>query len=105
MKKTLLEKLQIASEGFILTESQKRILAHRLTREFVKTDPDIVSVKKLRELIEISLVGIPGVITRTGNEEGASTAVQQDKPQDFTAIEISEDAYRANHIVRPVQKR
>jgi hypothetical protein len=94
----LVEKLQIASEGLILTESQQRILAHRLTREFVAMQPDIISVAKLRELIDKSLVGIPGVIPRIEISEDASSAIL--KPEDAAMTEIGEDAYRANHIVK-----
>lgn len=63
MQNTLSEKIRIAAQELRLTDTQRNIVAHRLTRALLKIDAEAVSVEELRQLITDSLVGVPGAVT------------------------------------------
>ena len=128
MQNTLSEKIRIASQDLRLTDdSQRKLVAHRLTRALLKIDAEQVTVEELRELISRALVGVPGVVSyavkpvkkATGQApdkpvaavakpavEKAKPAAGVDKPaaggDKSAVVEVGEDAYRRNHVVKQV---
>lgn len=116
MGNTLSEKLQAATEGLVLTGSQKHILAHSLTRELHKrTHLDDISVAELRELIETAMssmvvespaekrssipADIPTTVPASASSDSHAT-VSADTSAANEIVEIGEDSYRANHVIR-----
>ena len=107
MQNTLSEKIRIATQDLRLTDdSQRKIVAHRLTRALLKIDAEQVSVEELRQLISQALVGVPGVVSyavKPVNKEKKQAPDQAvaavEKP---ATIEVGEDAYRGNHVVKQV---
>jgi len=101
MQNTLAEKIRIAAQDLRLTEdSQRNIVAHRLTRALLKVDPEAVSVEELRQLITDALVGVPGAVSyavKEPEQQAASEVAEAERP---AVIEVDEDAYCLNHVVR-----
>lgn len=112
MQNTLSEKIRIAAQELRLTDTQRNIVAHRLTRALLKIDAEAVSVEELRQLITDSLVGVPGAVARApqaarepqpAREPGVAREPQPAvaaKPAEPEIIEVDEAAYRVNHVVK-----
>ena len=106
MQNTLSEKIRIAAQELGLTDTQRNIVAHRLTRALLKIDAEAVSVEELRQLITDSLVGVPGAVAREpqpAREPGVAREPQPAvaaKPAEPEIIEVDEAAYRVNHVVK-----
>lgn len=107
MQDSLSEKIRIATQDLRLTDdSQRKIVAHRLTRALLKVDAENVSVEELRQLVSQALVGVPGVVSYSVKP------VKKDKKQapdeavvaleEPAVIEVGEDAYRRNGVVKQV---
>lgn len=121
MQNTLSEKIRIATQDLRLTDdSQRKIVAHRLTRALLKIDAEQVTVEELRQLISRALVGVPGVVSyavkpvkkATGQVPDKAVAAATkplagvEKPiagaEKPAVVEVGEDAYRRNHVVKQV---
>ncbi|MCB1846348.1 MAG: hypothetical protein KDI04_02910 [Halieaceae bacterium] len=121
MQNTLSEKIRIATQDLRLTDdSQRKIVAHRLTRALLKIDAEQVTVEELRQLISRALVGVPGVVSyavkpakkATGQAPDQAVAAVTKPPAGVekpvagaekpAVVEVGEDAYRRNHVVKQV---
>lgn len=118
MQNTLSEKIRIASQDLRLTDdSQRKIVAHRLTRALLKIDAEQVTVEELRQLISRALVGVPGVVsyavkpvkkdtkkdTKQAPDKAVAAVAKPAAGGDKSAVvEVGEDAYRRNHVVKQV---
>jgi hypothetical protein len=73
------ERLRIAAEGLILSDAQKHILAHRLTRKLRTREVRTITVSELLAMIEAAMCDMaPGIEMHV----------------------VSEDSYRDNRIVK-----
>lgn len=107
MHNTLSEKIRIATQDLILTDSQRNIVAGRLTRALMKVDVESVSVEEVRQLIQQALVGVPGDVVYVREEEQkpekqatVEVVAEGERAEAPEVIEVDEDAYRVNHVVK-----
>jgi hypothetical protein len=109
MQDTLSEKIRIATQDLRLTDdSQRKIVAHRLTRALLKVDAEKISVEELRQLISRALVGVPGVVSYAVKPVKQEQKPKQAPDQPVVAaekpavVEVGDDAYRRNDVVKQV---
>ena len=79
MGATQTQRLRMVAEGLILTDAQKHILAHRLTRKIAGRQPGTISVNEMLGFIDTAMCDLQ-----------PATEV----------LEISEDSYRDNRVVK-----
>jgi hypothetical protein len=79
MGATQTEQLRMVAEGLILTDAQKHILAHRLTRKLAAQQQVSITVSEMLEFIDAAMCDLQ-----------PATEV----------LVISEDSYRDNRVVK-----
>ena len=79
MGATQTEQLRMVAEGLILTDAQKHILAHRLTRKLPARQQGTISVNEMLEFMDTAMCYL---------QPSAEVLV------------ISEDSYRDNRVVK-----
>ncbi|MEE4146036.1 MAG: hypothetical protein V2I26_14625 [Halieaceae bacterium] len=79
MSATQAENLRSVAQGLILSDAQKHILAYRLARKLSRKEAGTITVADMLALIDTAMCDmLPGV----------------------EMLEISEDSYRDNRVVR-----